>query len=347
MVGRKRKAAQRSTVAAQSTSTMSVPRTTRATRSAATTANRAAGVPDVYREMLVAAEVAPSSPERPLKKRKPPGARRLEPAQVDDVVEPEPTPATERKGNVGAGQTAIQSKSNGQNGTAGHSSLDNHNSDSDDSDNEIEFEDVALPDPTIQTMERDSDEEEEEEDEEEEQIQLEDVDLTLINSFGLGDAPAKAEEPRVLELDLAAAQSRQRRQAAERRKPINKEEKDRRIVVHKTHLLCLLAHVSRRNQWCNDGTVQKNLRLLLSGKTVKYLNPSPELTQFGQTNSLKQGLEDVMTKFKTRFKITERGMRRALWAEKQEHLDNVSLHGDEHYNLACANDVQVSTPRRP
>ncbi|KXJ86318.1 hypothetical protein Micbo1qcDRAFT_168666 [Microdochium bolleyi] len=278
--------------------------------------------------MLVAADIAPSSPERPLKKRKPPGARRAELVQGDNAGASAPTTSRDGKEDARARQRDMKSQKHGQQSMVTNGNVDNHDDDDDshDDDDTLEFEDVALPDPTIQTMERDTDEEEDDDDDEE-QIQFEDVDLALMNSFGLGES-AEPEEPKVLELDLAAAQSNQRRQIAERRKPINKEEKDRRIVVHKTHLLCLLAHVSRRNRWCNDKTVQKNLRPLLSGKTIKYLNPSTELTQFGRTNSLKQGLEDVMAKFKTRYKITERGMRRALWAEKEEHLKNYQLPED-------------------
>ncbi|KAH7027901.1 LOW QUALITY PROTEIN: uncharacterized protein B0I36DRAFT_375553 [Microdochium trichocladiopsis] len=285
---------------------------------AGATASRSngAGVPDIYRDMLVAADIAPSEPERPLKKRRPPGARRPELSG--------PGPASKAAAAATAASKGRREPQRIDDKTgAGVADNDSDESDSD----EIEFEDVALPDPTIQTMERDSDEEEDD-DEDEEPIQFEDVDLTLMNSFGLGDVQEEEKTPKVLELDLAAAQSKQRRQVAERRKPINREEKDRRIVVHKTHLLCLLAHVSQRNRWCNDPVTQRNLRPLLSSKTIDYLNPSTELTQFGRTNSLKRGLEDVMTKFKTRYKITERGMRRALWAEKEEHLKNYQLPDD-------------------
>lgn len=275
--------------------------------------------------MLVAADIAPSEPERPLKKRRPPGARRAE------LVESSGAKA-EDGGSRGKQNTETSSPDRQPNRAAvanarKASDVENHSDDDEGDEETIEFEDVALPNATIQTMERDTDEEYDSE-EDEEQVQLEDVDLNLINSFGLADVKQEESKPQVLELDLAAAQSKERRKVAERRKPINREEKDRRIVVHKTHLLCLLAHVSLRNRWCNDPVVQKNLRPLLSNKTIKYLNPSTELTQFGRTNSLKQGLEDVMNKFKTRYKITERGMRRALWAEKEEHLKNYQLPDD-------------------
>jgi len=324
MAGRKRTASQRNAgsaaVAAPPTRTT---RTTRARRAEAPRSN-GAGIPEVYRDMLVAADIAPGEPERPLKKRRPAGARRAE------LVEG-PGATAGNGGSDGAQDERMTSparRSNRETVGRERKILDKEDHSDEEGDEEaIEFEDVALPDATIQTMERDTDEEDDS-DEDEEQVHLDDVDLNLMTSFGVADVKQEESKPKVLELDLAAAQSKERKKVAERRKPINREEKDRRIAVHKTHLLCLLAHVSLRNQWCNDSVVQKNLRPLLSNKTIKYLNPSTELTQFGRTNSLKQGLEDVMTKFKTRYKITERGMRRALWAEKEEHLTNYQLPDD-------------------
>lgn len=242
--------------------------------------------------MLSEARIDPApaeSPERPAKRRKP-GERAAPapPPQPTQPPKPPPPAARSRSPEV------------------------------DDDEDGIEFEDVRLPAPTVQTMYRDSDEEDED-DEEEEELVFEDIDLSFP---GLDAAPAP-EASRTIELDLSARAETTKRQTAERRKPINKSEKDRRVEIHKLHLLCLLAHVQRRNRWCNDARVQKSLRRLLDKKMVTYLNPSTELPQFGQTNSLKEGLKMVETMFKTKYQITERGMRRALWADNEEHLQNV------------------------
>jgi xeroderma pigmentosum group C-complementing protein len=79
-----------------------------------------------------------------------------------------------------------------------------------------------------------------------------------------------------------------------------------------------------RNEWCNDAEVQRTLKPLLDKKTIKFLRPSGDLTQFGQTNSLKRGIETVNEMWRSKWMITARGIRRALWAEDDKDLQNVS-----------------------
>lgn len=188
--------------------------------------------------------------------------------------------------------------------------------DDEDDDEDVEFEDVSLPIPAVQTIERDTDEEEDDDDD----LVFEDVDLSFLNI----DNSLANDTPKGLELDLSA-RTTVNHKAIDRRKPINKIERERRVEIHKTHLLCLLAHVSRRNRWCNDPSVQESLRPLLTKKMVTYLNPNKSLPQFGQTQSLKNGLQDAINMFKIKFQITERGMRRALWADDEAHLKNVNF----------------------
>ncbi|KAJ8120247.1 hypothetical protein ONZ43_g2996 [Nemania bipapillata] len=158
--------------------------------------------------------------------------------------------------------------------------------DEDESADDMEFEDVTLPAATIQTVYRDSDEEEEEEEDDGDGEIFEDVDFSAhtLTADGLQEIPQD------LELDLSARTKSTSTKITDRRKPINKAEKGRRIEIHKTHLLCLLAHAARRNKWCNDPEVQDTLRPLLTPKMVTQLNPASHLTQFGRANSLKEGL---------------------------------------------------------
>lgn len=189
----------------------------------------------------------------------------------------------------------------------------------DDDEEGIEFEDVDIPKPTVQTTYRESSDEESEED-----AQFEDVDFGAV--FATSDQAPEQQE-KTLELNLTAAKEAlaPSRRAADRRKPITKEEKEQRVETHKAHILCLLAHVEKRNHWCNDPVVQENLRPLLTAKIVHWLNPEPHLTQFGRTESLKKGLQMIMEKFQQRFTITEIGLRRALWAEDEKQLENVCV----------------------
>ncbi|EXV05939.1 DNA repair protein Rad4 [Metarhizium robertsii] len=244
--------------------------------------------PDIYQQMLAEAGVsAPeqSSPERPLKRRRP------GPQQPQRPLSDLPSRLT---------NTDAQ--------------LDTQESDEEDED--VEFQDVILPVPTVQTVELESDDE----DEEEEDIQFEDVDF----SAPLAETNTSAEKSNSLELNLTAhiSAASPSKRPGERRKPISKEERERRVDIHKTHLLCLLSHVARRNHWCNDERVQESLRPHLTDKMVNYLNPGSHLPQFGQAESLKNGLRQAADVWKAKFEITERGLRRALWAEDAGQLQD-------------------------
>ncbi|KAI1430594.1 Rad4-domain-containing protein [Xylaria sp. CBS 124048] len=196
------------------------------------------------------------------------------------------------------------------------------NADNDDNGDvdDIEFEDVVFPPATTQTVYRDSD------DEEDADVPFENDDFSAHMS-NLGITQDAAQD---LELDLSAHTEAKQTSAlaSNRRKPMGKSEKDHRLEVHKTHLLCLLAHVSRRNKWCNDHKVEESLRPLLTPKMIELLTPFSHRNPFSVANSQKEGLKLVNTMFKLKFRITERGMRRALWAEKEEHLQDYQLPED-------------------
>ncbi|KAI1416552.1 Rad4-domain-containing protein [Hypoxylon sp. FL1857] len=202
-----------------------------------------------------------------------------------------------------------------------------------DDEDDIQFEDVPPPVATVQTVYRDSEEEEDDD-----EMQFEDVDFS-IPPPNLDTAEDGSKD---LELNFSARATESPRKTVDRRKPISKEERGRRVEIHKTHLLCLLAHVARRNWWCNDEAVQDNLRTLLTKKMVTYLNPGTHLSQFGRSNSLKEGLQQVGTMYKTKYQITERGIRRALWAENEEYLQNYSLPDDAESTLEKSDFLEAA-----
>lgn len=293
---------------------------TRSTRSSASHADGDALVPGVYKQMLRESGALPSrmaseTTERPLKRR--------------------------RTGRQAAQENpaSLGQKAGGDNATSGPraratiASIPEDDA-SEDDDEDIEFEDVDIPKPTVQTTYRDSSD-----DESEEEAEFEDVDFDAVFASSSEQAP---EQQKTLELNLTAAKEAlaPARRAADRRKPITKEEKELRVEVHKAHILCLLAHVEKRNHWCNDPVVQESLRPLLTAKIVQWLNPESHLTQFGQTESLKKGLQMIMEKFQQRFAITEIGLRRALWAGDEKQLENVCAH------LSCTCIAVVSRQQR-
>ncbi|KAF7554004.1 hypothetical protein G7Z17_g3205 [Cylindrodendrum hubeiense] len=156
--------------------------------------------PNVYQDMLAEAGVNAqdhSPPERPLKRRRA-GPSREEKPPEKKIPEQETLPSSSR---------AVQ----------GDQATEANEDDSEDED--IEFEDVVLPEPIMQTMELES------EDEDEDDVIFEDVDFGVLPK----EIPA-AQEPKELVLNLTAQQSTtaQTKKAAERRKPLTKEERERR-----------------------------------------------------------------------------------------------------------------------
>lgn len=293
MVGRKRNApadrsSLRTTRSSARIASQDAPSRSSSRRAAAA---RDAVVPGVYREMLVEARRAETTsqgtdvPERPLKRRRPGEGR---PARKREPKEDESAEAVNR---------------NSSNPLTGDAS----------DDEDVQFEDVFLPKPTVQTMERDSD------DEDDEDIDFEDVAIESVVPSGAG----VSEGPKPLDLDLSVHMASMATRRADRRKAISREEKERRVEVHKMHLVCLLAHVELRNRWCNDPKVQDALRPLLPQKTVAALIPRASLNQFGRSESLRKGLQEAKDLFKVKFTITERGIRRALWAEDEKQLKSV------------------------
>jgi xeroderma pigmentosum group C-complementing protein len=198
----------------------------------------------------------------------------------------------------------------------------------DDDDEGLEFEDVLdVPDATVQTMVRESDDD----DDDDEGMDFEDVDI--------GSSTGPAEFKLNLTSQMAASSPRR---AANRRKPMTQVEKERRLEIHKMHVLCLLSHVTRRNHWCNDKEVQDTLRPFLSEKTVKLLNPRSSLAQFGRSESFKTGISEARIVFQSKYAITERGLRRALWAESEEQLKDYELPDDLETTLDKSDFLDVA-----
>ncbi len=275
---------------------------------------RGSGVPDVYRDLLVEAGVAS------------PAARRMR--GVADVQAEPPVKRLKRPGQRSDARKADRPTAS----AASNPKMDeDEDEEGDDGDEDIEFEDIVIPEPVVQTTLLDSDDEEDDDDDDEGQFVFDDV------SFGVSPtAPGKGDDdepPKTLELNLTAHENNaamsspsrggRGRPPVVRKKPLTRAERQLRVDIHKMHVLCLLSHVAQRNRWCNADAVQDALRPLLTQKMITYLNPGSHLPQFGQTESLKNGLQQVATMFKARFAITERGLKRALWAESPEQLKDV------------------------
>ncbi|KAJ3482002.1 hypothetical protein NLG97_g7682 [Lecanicillium saksenae] len=188
-------------------------------------ASAVTGGPSIYREMLAEAGIEGSSShdsasgEPPIKRRRPGGQRDTQ-EKRQSAIEPIVT---------------VQKPSDDE-------------GEDEDEDEDVEFLDVPLPPAQVQTIELDSDDDSEED---EDDIIFEDVNFSAAVDKGKDAASSSESKTHELELNLTAHQAANAssKRTADRRKPITKEERDRRLNVHKTHLLCLLSHVARRNHW--------------------------------------------------------------------------------------------------
>ena len=137
------------------------------------------------------------------------------------------------------------------------------------------------------------------------------------------DVPKReSDEPGGLDLILASEEHglQSPNSSNIKRKPITAEERKLRLDIHKMHLCSLMAHLFLRNHWCNDDKVHSRLRSLLTRKTISYLNPPEDQSQFQRSRSFMDGLTQVSEAFRSRFKIAARGISRPIWADSPETL---------------------------
>lgn len=161
---------------------------------------------------------------------------------------------------------------------------------------------------------------------------FEDVDLGLDQSTDLsaGEADSNSSAPLQITLSSPIA-SEQAPTKAARKAPLSKEEKRLRLHVHKAHVRCLFYHVWTRNAWCNVDGVKKELRKLVPAKTRRLFDFDKEKSRAECNHAWHAGMEEVVRMWKASFRITERGMRRAFWAESHADLEKVWLFSNDMY----------------
>lgn len=145
-------------------------------------------------------------------------------------------------------------------------------------------------------------------------LEFEDVEIGRQSSVEAGHTTDDEAEPRTLQIDLSASTTTPRR-LIQRRKPVSKAERDFRLDVHKWHLLTLLVHVATRNKWCDDERVQRTLKPLVNRKTISNLHLPETRTQAERKYAFERAIEEVCQIWRATWKVTCRGMRRAVWKE--------------------------------
>ncbi|KAL2421967.1 DNA repair protein rhp41 [Exophiala dermatitidis] len=148
-------------------------------------------------------------------------------------------------------------------------------------------------------------------------VEFEDVNLDEAAEGEEADddhAGANAEQ-KSLELDLSKPTPEPSRRAGSRRKPVGPAERKIRLEVHKAHLVCLLAHLSARNRWCESDEIQAILKPLVSRKVISLLHVDESKPQYQRSHSFMKGIEEVCAIWRQTWTITARGMQRAHWKE--------------------------------
>ena len=140
-------------------------------------------------------------------------------------------------------------------------------------------------------------------------------------------AQGEAQEDLPLDIVLGEGEGTPSRRQL-KRKPTTAAEKKLRIEIHKMHVLCLLSHISLRNHWCNDVSVQRSLRHILSKKTVSLFHLDVTSSQHKRSAAFIDGLSQAMTAFANKFKITARGMSRAMWADSVDAIADLNIPDD-------------------
>lgn len=189
-----------------------------------------------------------------------------------------------------------------------------HNESHGDDDASLEFEDIIPPKQEQTTYDDSGD------GSSEDGLAWEEVGIA---EFFMKSSDAE-EDDGDLDLTLVAEKSLQKNSAATRRKALNKAERALRLNVHKMHLLCLLSHVDRRNNWSNDSEVQSILKHLLTKQMKECLKPKESYTQFGKAESVKKGLSLLTKMWESKYSIVAKGMQRPFWAESEQEIRDVS-----------------------
>lgn len=171
------------------------------------------------------------------------------------------------------------------------------------------------------------DENEEESSEEEDEFDWEEVDLEADNNLTSNimdetlersaNSSEKLDEPITVSLSSEPGKSSSDKKQQKKTKPkiLNKEEKVRRVLVHKLHLLCLLHHVWVRNRWCNDYSVRENYKYLLSPTILQELHPPAKLSSTLKTRKFLDGLRHAMNAWKKKFRVTSKGLYMVSWSD--------------------------------
>lgn len=151
-------------------------------------------------------------------------------------------------------------------------------------------------------------------------VEFEDVELEPTNEDAEADGKP---EQKTLQLDLSTTTLDKSRQGVRRRKPVGPAERKQRLEVHKAHLICLLAHLSVRNRWCESESVHAILKPLVPRKVISLLHVDESKPQYQRSHSFTKGIEEMCLIWRTTWTVSVRGIRRAHWKDEVDALKEI------------------------
>ncbi|KAJ5899527.1 hypothetical protein N7495_004271 [Penicillium taxi] len=169
---------------------------------------------------------------------------------------------------------------------------------SDESD--VEWEDVTIPTPAVIS-----------------------TGVSVVESAG-GSAVASRGDDEILAIDLVPGSESQQniqKRKQQRQKRATQYEKNLRIEFHKLHVLCLVGHVSLRNNWCNSRALKLFLSPLNTEMNKMFLNSQEKNWAFHlEVQHFIRHLKVAVKKLVELFRVTKSGLTRAEWAENDIQL---------------------------
>lgn len=166
----------------------------------------------------------------------------------------------------------------------------------------------ATPLAAVQTIEQSSDDDSD--------LAFEDVNLDpagkTVSELGSDDDSDQGIADVSIALDQYATPERPKE--THRKKPATAAEQASRLLVHKVHVLCLLAHCMFVNSWCNNSVVQEHVRTILSKRTVEWFNDKSN-SQAARHLTFIEALQRCCNDFGQHFIVTASGMCAARWMD--------------------------------
>ncbi|KAL6453156.1 RAD4 DNA repair protein RAD4 [Candida maltosa Xu316] len=149
--------------------------------------------------------------------------------------------------------------------------------------------------------------------------EFEDVDLNLSeesDEFEEVDLSTPAIEPTNNDTLVITIKPQEDQRTKKQQNLIPKEERHRRVCLHKLYLLLMLVHGRIRNQWCNNKELAKTLKIACMTAQIQQLfDFQDNLSDSVKSRRFLDGLKKLMTIYRAKFRVIGQGIIKKDWNE--------------------------------